>query len=154
MKCLKLEKPHEWTSLKRPKKRVAWNRCLRTRYWAISSCTTSLDTSTTAVSLVYGLCLFVAFLEVLECIAEALMSCLDTEDCESWTYEEKSSKLRCCLSRSIDIIAWAKQAHSVATLEDARANPSDKQLEILLRLYDPLLGLDVSEIALACSARA
>lgn len=53
---------------------------------------------TTAVSLAYSMLLLVAHAEVQEWIAEELEFFLDTEDCESWTYEEVFPKLQRCLA--------------------------------------------------------
>ena len=52
----------------------------------------------TAVSLAYSMLLLVAHPEVQEWIAEELELFLDTEDRESWTYEENFSKLQRCLA--------------------------------------------------------
>ena len=53
---------------------------------------------TTAVSLAYSMLLLVAHPEVQDWIAEELDFFLDTENRESWTYEEKFPRLQRCLA--------------------------------------------------------
>ena len=53
---------------------------------------------TTAISLAYSMLLLVAHPDVQEWIAEELEFYLDTEDRETWTYEESFPKLQRCLA--------------------------------------------------------
>ena len=53
---------------------------------------------TTAISLAYSMLLLVAHPEVQDWIADELDFFLDTEDRESWTYEENFPRLQRCLA--------------------------------------------------------
>lgn len=91
---------------------------------------------TTAGSLAYSMLLLVAHPKVQEWIAEELDFFLETEDRESWTYEEVFPKLQRCLAVLVRQPERSKPIRSYFR----EAKLTLKQLETL-RLYNPLLGI-------------
>lgn len=91
---------------------------------------------TTAISLAYSMLLLVAHPEVQEWIAEELDFFLETEDRETWAYEEVFLKLQRCLAVLVRQPERSKPICSCFR----EAKLTLKQLETL-RLYNPLLGI-------------